>query len=117
MKEVAVQAEKIICDLDKSQDQLEEMAFELLNAVDHVRTHNVEMYSMLEVIVNAESVKEEEVQEAIQGLIVTVGRIARAMNKLEGLVHKNEEVCAEQRKSVEEAKQVVDFLRFTHDWD
>ncbi len=115
MKNIAEQAEKIMNDLDKSQDELEEMAFELLNAVDHVRKHNSEMHNMLELIMENDS--EEVTESAIQGLNVSVGKVARAMETLEKLVHKNEEVCSEQRKNVEEAKQTIDFLRCTYDWD
>ena len=102
-------------ELDRSQDELEEMAFNLLNAVDHVKTHNEEMRSALELILETES--EEVTEAAIRGLNVTVGRVSRAMAGLEVLVHQNEEVCSGQRKSVEEAKQAVDFLRCTYDWD
>ncbi len=115
MKNVIEQAENIICELDKSQDELEEMAFELLNAVDHVRKHNSEMHQLLELILETES--EEVTESAIRGLAATVGKVSKAMNNLENFVHRNEEACSEQRKNVEEAKQVLDFLRCAFDWD
>lgn len=108
MENIANQVERIMDDLDRSQDELEEMAFNLLNAVDHVRTHNEEMRSILEFILETE---EEVAMEAIQKLQAVEGRVSRAMAVLESLIHKNEEVCSGQRKSVEEAKQAVDFLR------
>ena len=55
MENIAKQVETIMNGLDKSQDELEEMAFNLLNAVDHVKTHNEEMRSALELILETES--------------------------------------------------------------
>ena len=115
MKNVAEQTEKIMNALDKSQDELEEMAFELLNMVDHVRKHNEEMRFILELVSETDS--EEVTEAAIRGMNATMARVLRAMCQLETLVRKNEEACSEQRKNVEEAKQVVDFLRCTYDWD
>ena len=115
MENIARQVEKIMNDLDRSQDELEEMAFNLLNAVDHVRTHNEEIRSILERFLETES--EEMTMAVIQELSATEARVLRAMVSLESLIHKNEEVCSEQRKNVEEAKQAVDFLRCTYDWN
>ena len=109
MKNIANQVERIMNNLDRSQDELEEMAFNLLNAVDHVRTHNEQMRSILEFILETEA--EEVAMKAIRELQVTEGRVSRAMASLERLIHKNEEICSGQRKNVEEAKQAVDFLR------
>lgn len=109
MQNIANQVERIMDNLDRSQDELEEMAFNLLNAVDHVRTHNEEMRSILKFILETEA--EEVVMEAIRKLQIADGRVSRAMTALESLIHKNEEVCSGQRKSVEEAKQAIDFLR------
>lgn len=115
MNNIAEQVEKIMNGLDRSQDELEEMAFELLNAVDHVRTHNEELRLILETVSETES---EGVTEAtICGINETMAKVLRAMSQLEVLVHQNEEVCSEQRKNVEEAKQAVDFLRCTYDWN
>ncbi len=115
MKNFAEQADKIINGFDRSQEELEEMAFDLLNAVDHVRKHNEEMCAILEMVSETDS---KDVTEAtIHGMNATLARIGRAMSQLEVLVHQNEEICSEQRKNVEEAKQAVDFLRCTYDWD
>lgn len=108
MKDIAGQAEKIMMGLDRSQDELEEMAFELLNAVDHVRKHNDELFDVMERVLEEDSKKSLEV--AMQELHGNAVKIERAMSALETLVHKNEEVCSEQRKNIEEAKQAVDFL-------
>ena len=113
MENIAKQVERIMNELDRSQDELEEMAFNLLNAVDHVGTHNEEMCSALELILETES--ETVTKSVIQELNVTAGRLTRALAGLEILIHKNEEVCSGQRKNVEEAKQAVDFLRCTYD--
>ena len=115
MKDIAERTEMIMCNLDKSQDGLEEMAFELLNAVDHVRTHKEELHAALEVL--SEIVVDEEMAKVAESLNFTIARVSRALTTLESLVHKNEEVCAEQRKSIEEAKQAIDFLHCTYDWD
>ena len=109
MENIAKQVEKIMDDLDGSQDELEEMAFNLLNAVDHVKTHNEEMRSILVRI--KETVIEGVPMEVLQELVATEAKVSRAMAGLEGLIHKNEEICSGQRKNVEEAKQAVDFLR------
>lgn len=115
MKNIAEQVGVIIDNLDKSQDQLEEMAFELLNAVDHVRKHNEEMSNTLDLILETDS--EEVTEAAICALKVSVAKISRAIEQLEVFVHKNEEASSERRKYVEEAKQAVDFLRCSIDWD
>lgn len=115
MKNIAEEAEKIIDDLDRSQGELEEMAYELLNALDHVKKHNGELHRTLELIVPEGS--EKVTGEAIENLNVDLAKLTRAIEVLESLVHKNEEMCAEQQKNVEEAKQAVDFLRCTYDWD
>lgn len=115
MKNLGEQIEKVMNGLDQSQDILEEMAYELLNAVDHVRMHNDELNQLVDMILEAESA--EVTEESIQALKITVGKISRAMNELVQFVHKNEEASSEQRKYVEEAKQVVDFLRCSIDWD
>ena len=108
MENIAKQVETIMNGLDKSQDELEEMAFNLLNAVDHVRTHNEEMCSAIGLILEAEA--ETVTKSAIEELNVTAGRLTRALAGLETLIRKNEEVCSRQRKKVEEAEQAVDFL-------
>lgn len=115
MKTLGEQITKVINGLDHSQDVLEEMAFELLNEVDHVRTHNDELNQLVDMMLEAES--DEATEEAIQALKITVGKISRAMDGLLQFVHKNEEASAEQRKYVEEAKQVVDFLGCSIDLD
>ena len=114
MENIARQVEKIMDNLECSQDGLEEMAFNLLNAVDHVRTHNEEMCSALEFMLKAEA--ETVAKSDIYELEVIAGRVTRALAALEILIHKNEEICSGQRKNIEEAEQAVDFLRCTYDW-
>ena len=108
MKNLGERIEKVINDLDKSQDSLEEMAFNLLNTVDSVRKHNEELRNLVGMVLEAESA--EVTEEAIQVLKIKVDKISAAMDELVQFVHKNEEASSEQRKYVEEAKQVIDFL-------
>lgn len=115
MKNLAEQVGNVIDGLDQSQNTVEEMAFILLNSVDHVKKHNEELKWLVDLISEADS--EEATEEVIQAIKIISKKISRAMDRLVENVYKNEEAAMEQRKYVEEAKQVVDFLQCSMEWD
>ncbi len=107
-KNIMTRVVDILVQLDNSQDTLECVAFEILNSSDSI------MNSALKL---AEAVKESEntlmdetAKQAILNVKDCLKELSAHIENMSRSAHQNEESFAEQRESIEEIKQVIDYL-------
>ena len=108
MERIAGRVEEMIEVLDGSQDRLEEMAYELLNDVDIIKSYGEEVSRLVYELEMVETRKQAE--EVFQQLKIYMMEVSGAIETLVNFVHQNEEISSKQHRHIEEVRQAFDFL-------
>ncbi|MEG1459616.1 MAG: hypothetical protein RR056_01440 [Acetivibrio sp.] len=100
---------QVMAQMKKSQEVMEEMAFDILNCSDMIQKSILKLTLCLE---EAGILSESNKNQAVFHMKDCLEELSTYSENIGVCAHGNEEASAEHHDSVEELKQVLDFLTF-----
>lgn len=96
--------------LDEHQETLENVAFDILNCSDLIRNAVKKTLTVLEAAEVNVNKKDEEIKQAILDIKDCLSELSAFSESASACAHSNEETFSKQHESIEEIKQIMDYI-------